>query len=185
MKNTSRSLVCRNLLLVSVLFLGLALAPLGCSGGGPGMSASAPSPAGDKPVDLSFKLNAVDGNPVDLASFDGKIRVVDFWATWCPPCREAIPHLNELQKEYRERGVAVIGISVDENPKLVSTFNRETPMRYSSLLSSEQAEKAFGGIVGLPSTFVLDREGRIYKSYVGSVDPRMLDQDVQTLLAAK
>jgi len=122
---------------------------------------------------------------MDLKQFEGTIRVVDFWATWCPPCRMAIPGLNELYRKYKDQGVSVIGISVDENPKALVGFDREAHIEYASLLTSEQAEKAFGDIVGLPTTFVVDRQGKVYKSYVGEVPRDELEADIQTLLAVR
>lgn len=136
-------------------------------------------------VQLHFILKGVDGTPADLAKFDGKIRVVDFWATWCPPCRVAVPHLNEVHRKYKDRGVTVIGISVDDSPRVVTAFEKESPIEYTSLMSSEDAEQAFGGVVGLPSTYVLDREGRVYRSYVGAFPPQELEEDLEALLASK
>jgi len=97
----------------------------------------------------------------------------------------AIPGLNELHRKYKDQGVSVVGISVDENPKVLAGFDKEIHIEYASLLTSEQAEKAFGGIVGLPTTFVLDRSGKVYKSYVGEVDRPELEADVQALLAVR
>ena len=135
-------------------------------------------------LDFSLPKSQGDGN-VDLSRFDGTIRVVDFWATWCPPCRTAIPGLNKLHRTYKDQGVSVVGISVDENPKALAGFDQEVHIEYASLLSSEQAEKAFGGIVGLPTTFVLDRQGKVYRSYVGEVDHDELEADIQALLAVR
>ena len=131
------------------------------------------------------KFKDLDGNDVTLAQYKGTVVLVDFWATWCPPCRMAIPGLNELHRKYKDRGVSIVGISVDENPKALVGFDRETHIEYVSLLTSEKAEKAFGSIVGLPSTFVLDRQGKVYKSYVGEVDRDELESDLQALLAAR
>jgi len=137
-------------------------------------------------VHLDFSLpKATGGGSLDLKQFEGTIRVVDFWATWCPPCRMAIPGLNELYRKYKDQGVSVIGISVDENPKALVGFDREAHIEYASLLTSEQAEKAFGDIVGLPTTFVVDRQGKVYKSYVGEVPRDELEADIQTLLAVR
>ena len=79
----------------------------------------------------------------------------------------------------------MIGISVDENPKALVGFDREAHIEYASLLTSERAEKAFGDIVGLPTTFVVDRQGKVYKSYVGEVPRDELEADIQTLLAVR
>jgi thiol-disulfide isomerase/thioredoxin len=179
--------------MVPMLVAGVALSAA-CSGAsGPGSGApvaKASSTSGGESaeparnVSLDFSLPAVDGSSVDLKQFDGTIRVVDFWATWCPPCREAIPHLNELHQKFKDRGVTVMGISVDENPKVLAGFARETPIKYTSLMTSEKAEAAFGGIVGLPTTFVLDRQGKVYRTYVGEVDMTALEKDVETLISA-
>ena len=179
--------------MVPILAVGVALAAA-CSGasgpgaGAPVSKASSTSGAGNgepaRSVKLDFSLAAVDGRSVDLKQFDGTVRVVDFWATWCPPCREAIPHLNQLHQKFKDRGVTVMGISVDENPKVLAGFSRETPIEYTSLMTSEKAEAAFGGIVGLPTTFVLDREGKVYRTYVGEVDMPALEKDVETLISA-
>jgi len=149
--------------------------------------ASAPGAGGENQVvtlDFALAKASGDGN-LDLKQFDGTIRVVDFWATWCPPCRMAIPGLNELYRKYKDQGVSVVGISVDENPKALAGFEKDTHIEYASLLSSEQAEKAFGGIVGLPTTFVMDRQGKVYKSYIGEVNREELEADVQALLAVR
>ena len=122
---------------------------------------------------------------MDLAKFEGSIRVVDFWATWCPPCREEIPHLNRLHRKYKDQGVNFVGISVDENPKALAAFDHELHIEYASLMTSPKVEEAFGGVAGLPSTFVLDRQGRVYKTYVGEIEPETLEGDIQALLAVR
>jgi len=174
------------------LFLSLALllslAAVGCSGGAPappaGAAGSSSAPA--REVKLEFSLPTPDGGSVDLRKFDGSIRVVDFWATWCPPCREAIPHLNALHRKYRDQGVNVVGISVDESPRALAAFDREVVhIEYASLMTSKDVEEAFGGVLGLPSTFILDREGRLVQSYVGPVEMETLEGDIQALLGAQ
>ena len=183
----------------AALFSGLLLLGLGCSSKSSTSGASearatdkastAPShdPGGaGQVVSLDFALAKASGDgKMDLKQLEGTIRVVDFWATWCPPCRMAIPGLNELYRKYKDQGVSVVGISVDENPKALAGFDKEVHIDYASLLTSEQAEKAFGGIVGLPTTFVLDRSGKVYKSYVGEVERTELEADIQSLLAVR
>jgi len=197
--NTSRRSAHWPALLIALL-AALPLLGWGCSSGtsktngskqaAPADSAStapADGSGGDaQVVHLDFSLpKATGGGSMDLKQFEGTIRVVDFWATWCPPCRMAIPGLNELYRKYKDQGVSVIGISVDENPKALVGFDREAHIEYASLLTSEQAEKAFGDIVGLPTTFVVDRQGKVYKSYVGEVPRDELEADIQTLLAVR
>ena len=79
----------------------------------------------------------------------------------------------------------VLGISVDDSPRAPAAFEREVHIEYTSLMSSEKAEEAFGGVPGLPSTFILDREGRLARSYVGPVEMKTLEEDIQALLAAR
>ncbi len=146
--------------------------------------ASAAASRDAKKINLDFSLPQVDGKPFDLKQFDGTIRIVDFWATWCPPCREAIPSLNDLYRKYKDKGVSIVGISVDENPKVLRAFDSEIHIEYHSLLTSKKAEEAFGGIVGLPTTFVLDRQGRVYRSYAGEIEKSTLEDDLRVLLGA-
>lgn len=173
-------------LFLSSLLLTL-LAAAGCSGGAsaPAAGVAGTSAQAAKEVKLDFSLPTANGGSVDLKQFDGSIRVVDFWATWCPPCREAIPHLNEIHRQYKDQGVNVLGLSVDESPKVLAAFDEEVHIEYASLMSNKQAEEAFGGVAGLPSTFILDRQGRVYKSYVGQVEPETIEEDVKALLASK
>ena len=194
MKTSRRSL--HGLALLIALLAALPLLGWGCSSGtskadGSKQAASTDSASDSSGSDaqvvhLDFSLPKAsgDGN-MDLKQFEGTIRVVDFWATWCPPCREAIPLLNELHRKYKDQGVSVVGISVDENPKALVGFDHEAHIEYASVLTSEQAEKAFGGIVGLPTTFVVDRQGKVVKSYLGEVPRDELEADIQTLLAVR
>jgi cytochrome c biogenesis protein CcmG/thiol:disulfide interchange protein DsbE len=179
------------LLAATLLLLGQACSSgSGTSAGSaakkPDSGSTAAASTSSQTVSLDFSLQqALGGGDVELKQYEGTIRVVDFWATWCPPCRMAIPWLNDLHRKYKDQGVTVVGISVDENPKALAGFDKETHIEYVSLLSSEQAEKAFGSIVGLPTTFVLDRKGAIYKSYVGETDRDELESDIQALLAVR
>jgi len=168
---------------LALLALVAALGASGCSGGA--TAPSRPAPASLKEIRLNFSLPTPGGASVDLKKFDGSIRIVDFWATWCPPCRESIPSLNALHRKYKEKGVNILGISVDENPKVLAAFDQETHIEYTSLMSSRNAEEAFGGVAGLPTTFVLDRQGRIFQSYVGPVEPETLEGDIRSLLAVR
>jgi thiol-disulfide isomerase/thioredoxin len=165
----------------------LPLLAAGCSGStsAPSAASGGSSSSSARQVKLDFSLQTPAGETVELTKFDGSIRVVDFWATWCPPCREEIPHFNELHRKYKDRGVNFVGISVDDNPKVLAAFDKEIHIEYASLLSDPKAEAAFGGVAGLPSTFVLDRQGRVVKSYVGEIDPETLEGDIQALLAVR
>ncbi|HEV8335419.1 MAG TPA: TlpA disulfide reductase family protein [Candidatus Polarisedimenticolia bacterium] len=168
---------------LALVALVAALGSFRCSGGA--TAPASPASSSSKEIRLNFSLPTPGGAPVDLKKFDGSIRVVDFWATWCPPCREAIPSLNALHRKYKEQGVNILGVSVDENPKVLAAFDQEVHIEYTSLMSSRDAEEAFGGVAGLPTTFVLDRQGRVFQSYVGPVDRETLEGDIRSLLAAR
>jgi cytochrome c biogenesis protein CcmG/thiol:disulfide interchange protein DsbE len=130
-----------------------------------------------------FKLKALDGKEVKLSDFKGKVRIVDFWATWCPPCREEIPDFISLQKEFKGKGLEIIGVSVDrEGPEVVKKFGKEFGINYTSLLANEEVIAAYGGIRGIPTTFVIDREGYIVKKYVGATSKETFEKDIKELL---
>ena len=115
-----------------------------------------------------FSLANLDGKNVSLKDFADKVMVVDFWATWCGPCREEIPHLNKLYENYRGKGLVVVGISMDaEGPEVVKQFAKELRMEYPVVMGDENVQQDFGGIVGLPTTFIIDRKGNIVKKYTG------------------
>ena len=133
----------------------------------------------------NFLLQDLDGKPLDLANYRGKVVLLDFWATWCTPCRDEIPHFVELQEKYREQGFQVIGISMDDDPKPVREFYREFKMNYPVALGSEKVAEAYGGVLGLPITFLIDRDGRVAAKYTGAVEMNVVEQEIRSLLQTK
>ena len=128
-----------------------------------------------------FSLANLDGKNVSLKDFADKVMVVDFWATWCGPCREEIPHLNKLYENYRGKGLVVVGISMDaEGPEVVKQFAKELRMEYPVVMGDENVQQDFGGIVGLPTTFIIDRKGNIVKKYTG-YQPAIMQDMEQTI----
>src|SRR5690242_2478146 len=115
----------------------------------------------DKPaIAPRWELQNVDGHTVRSADFKGKVVILDFWATWCPPCRAEIPGLIELQKQYGKQGLAVIGVSVDQDgASAVKAFAQKFGMNYPVLLADPKVVQAYGGIEAIPTTFVIDRAG--------------------------
>jgi thiol-disulfide isomerase/thioredoxin len=127
-------------------------------------------------------LKTVAGHEVRLSDFRGKILLVDFWATWCGPCKETIPDLVKLQTRHKGHGVEVIGISLDvQGPQAVSAFMKQYKMNYTVLLGNDGVAKAFGGIVGIPTSFVVDRQGRIVKRFIGVVDAAAYEDVIRSL----
>jgi len=108
----------------------------------------------------AFTLTNLEGKSISLADFRGKVVVLDFWATWCPPCKREIPDFIDLQKEYGSRGVQIVGIALDE-PEKVRAFAQQNGMNYPVLLGSDEVTMRYGGIEGIPTTFIIDKSGRI------------------------
>jgi peroxiredoxin len=131
-----------------------------------------------------FALPAIDGRTVRLSDFKGKVVIVDFWATWCPPCRAEVPDFVRLQAKYRGQGLAVVGLSLDQGgAKDVRPFADEYNVNYAMLLASDEIARLYGGVVGIPTTFVLDRNGRIVKKFIGKTDYKVFEDTIQPLLA--
>lgn len=130
-----------------------------------------------------FALASLDGETVKLSDYQGRVVIVDFWATWCPPCREEIPHFVELQQRFGDRGLTVIGVSVDQGgPQVVRSFAQEQEINYPLVMADARVAGDYGGIRGIPTTFIIDRQGRIVKKYVGYQDMSVFERDVEALL---
>jgi thiol-disulfide isomerase/thioredoxin len=130
----------------------------------------------------SFSLPAIEGKPVDLATYRGKVVLLDFWATWCAPCRTTIPRLVKLQARYRDRGVQILGISLDDDPKAVREAYRQFGFNYPVAIGDAALAERYGGILGLPVLFVIGCDGRIEHRVDGETDLALLERQVGTLL---
>ena len=129
----------------------------------------------------AFTLTNLDGKSVSLSDFRGKVVVLDFWATWCPPCRREIPDFIDLQKEYGSQGVQVVGIALDE-PDKVQAFARQNGMNYPVLLGSDEISMRYGGIEGIPTTFVIDKSGKIVNRFEGFRPRQVFETEIKKLL---
>ena len=129
-----------------------------------------------------FTLPLLDGGELRLSSFRGKVVLLDFWATWCVPCREETPHFVELQKKYGDRGLQIIGVSMDDSPDPVHPFYQQFRMNYPVVMGTADVGSAYGGVLGLPIAFLIDRDGSIYSKHMGATDAAVFDRDVVALL---
>ena len=133
-----------------------------------------------------FALKSVDGKIVKLSDYKGKIVIIDFWATWCPPCRRGIPDLVELQKEYK-KDLVVIGISLDaaKTIKDVPGFIKEYGINYPIVYGDQQVTIDYGGIRSIPTSFVIDQKGNVVDSNVGLVSKDTFVNKIKELLKKK
>lgn len=129
-----------------------------------------------------IELQTLAGNPLRLSSLRGRVVLLNFWATWCVPCRAEIPDLSAMQRELGERGLSVIGVSWDDTPDGVREFQNEIRQDYTVLLGGEGVQSRLGGIPSLPTTLIIDREGRIRQKIIGARDRVVLEATVKPLL---
>lgn len=126
-----------------------------------------------------WQLTGLDGQPLGAEQLKGKVVVVDFWATWCGPCVHEIPGFVALQKKYGERGLVIVGLSLDEKgAAVVRPFAERLGMNYPLALATPEVIEAFGGIESIPTTFLIDREGRLRHRKLGA----MPTEDYEKLL---
>jgi thiol-disulfide isomerase/thioredoxin len=129
-----------------------------------------------------FALESLDGKPLTLAAARGKVVLLNFWATWCGPCRAEIPDLIELQQKYKDR-LQIIGLTVDEDdPEVVKLTVAEEKINYLVGMSSPEVRKNYGGVSALPTSFVLDTEGRVVQKHEGLRDPWLYEAEIRALL---
>lgn len=132
----------------------------------------------------SFALeNVLDGKIIDSNSFKGKVLLLTFFATWCPPCLEEVPTLVKLQKEMEGAGFSVIGMSVDQQEAAaIAKFVEKKAINYPVLLAETKTTTDFGGIYGIPVAFLVNKAGNVVKKYNGYVDHAILEKDIRSLL---
>ena len=132
-----------------------------------------------------FELLGLDGELWRLSDLRGRVVLVNFWATWCTSCRAEMPELDELQSTLGALGVTVLGIATDRDPAKVGPYIEELGVHYPILLDPEAISTAiFGGVEGYPKTFILDRDGQLYSSYLGARPRAVFETDLRYLLDA-
>ena len=133
-----------------------------------------------------FRLKSFQGKWLRLSDFRGKVVILDFWATWCPPCVREVPHFVELSHEYADQGLVILGISLDRGGRRVlSGFINKYKVNYPILISDGKVDKVYGGIQGIPTTFIIDRAGNIRQKYVGLRPKSVFEREIIKLLQDK
>jgi len=131
----------------------------------------------------AWSLKDVDGKTVNFADFKGKVVVIDFWATWCPPCREEIPGYIEMTKKHGKDGLVIIGISLDQaGPGIVRSFIAKSGINYPIVMGDDATVAAFGGVEGIPTTFLIDRDGMIRDKKVGMMAAAEYEKKILAIL---
>jgi thiol-disulfide isomerase/thioredoxin len=130
----------------------------------------------------AFKLDSLDGKPLSLADARGKVILLNFWATWCGPCRAEIPDLIELQTKYKDR-LQIIGLTVDDDDAgAIKKVVEETGINYPVAMASPQVRIQYGGIAALPTSFMLDSEARVMQKHEGLHDPLLYELEIRAML---
>jgi cytochrome c biogenesis protein CcmG/thiol:disulfide interchange protein DsbE len=130
-----------------------------------------------------FSLPTPDGKTLKLSSYKGKAVIIDFWATWCPPCRKGIPDLIELKKKYGSKGLEIIGVSVDQDTKPdVVPFIKDKGINYPVVYADNSIVMNYGGIRAIPTSFVIDKQGKIVASYEGLMPIQTYENHIKKIL---
>ena len=166
-------LLCFTLGLVSCQ--GEAKSPkVGMTGIGSGISAN---------IAPDFALKDVSGKVVSISDFKDKVIIIDFWATWCPPCQAEIPHFQSLYEDYSQKGLVIIGVALDKGGiKTVKPFVEGKGVTYPIVIGTEEVVNSYGGVRGIPTTFIVDRNGKIIEKIVGYRDKSFFESAIKKLL---
>lgn len=142
-----------------------------------------PYPPNYKGVSENIELTSTEGNKIKLSDYRGKAVILDFWATWCPPCRKGIPDLISLKNDFKGKNVEIIGISMDQETKPdVVPFIKQYGINYPVVYYDPTVLSSFGNIESIPTTYIIDKDGKIISSYVGLTDKANLKKDVKKAL---
>ena len=130
-----------------------------------------------------FELPDLEGAKLRSSDLKDKVLLVNFWATWCAPCEIEIPWFIDFDNNYRSQGLEIIGVSLDEEgPEKVKKYITEKKVTYKIVMGDEKTAEAFGGVIGLPTTFLVDRSGKLYSMHRGLVGKAIVETELRELL---
>ena len=137
-----------------------------------------------RPANLEFTLQDMHGDEVRLADYAGKVLLLDFWATWCAPCRVEIPGFIEMVETYGPQGFAILGISIDDPPETLQAYAAELQMNYPVLIGDgrDDVKDEYGPIIGFPTAIIIDRNGNVCHRHIGFTLKDRFVADVEALL---
>ena len=169
----------------SLLLMSLAVAPLlwSCSGTHPLDAQAAQAIKNRKPA-ADFTLRDANGSAVKLSDYRGKVVLLNFWATWCGPCTLEIPWFVEFERDYKTQGLAIVGVSMDEDGwNAIKPYVSEHKMNYRVLLGDDSVSQLYGGVDSLPTTFIIDRSGKVaFPPHIGLAGKNEYLKEIQSLL---
>jgi thiol-disulfide isomerase/thioredoxin len=146
-------------------------------------AASSAAPAAKREVaKLDLTVKDMNGASVRLADYKGKVILLNFWATWCGPCQAEIPELVQTYADYKDKGVVILGMSIDDTADTLRAYAAQKKMVYPVLLMQDDVDQAYGPILGVPITFFIGRDGTISKKHFGPVTKEQVDQEIKALL---
>ncbi len=131
----------------------------------------------------SHAMTDLNGRALRLADYKGKVVLLNFWAAWCTPCRAEIPQFIELQNKYAGKGLQIIGVSMEDSEPALRKFYSESKMNYPVVIGNQQIAQAYGGVLGLPTSYLIGRDGRVRDKLVGATDFKDLERQIAALLA--
>jgi peroxiredoxin len=142
-----------------------------------------PQPA-FKPANLDFTLDDMNGARVALSSFRGKVLILDFWATWCVPCKTEIPAFVDMQNRYGEKGLQILGVSIDDTPAQLLPYARDMKMNYPVLVGKDHddLQDAYGPLVAIPVSVVIARDGNVCVAHAGYTSKDEFEREIKALL---
>lgn len=165
-------------------FLLLLAALLSGAVGSSAAQAETPVPAAGATAP-DFSREGLDHRPVALAAYRGKVVLLNFWATWCSPCLAEIPRFAQWQSQYGPRGLQVVGISMDDDAQPVRAAYQKFRLNYPVAMGDEKLGELYGGILGLPVTFLIDSHGQIRFRHRGGADLAVLQNEIESLLPSQ
>jgi cytochrome c biogenesis protein CcmG, thiol:disulfide interchange protein DsbE len=161
--------------------LPLALVAITCLTATCAPVASAADPLVHKPAP-TFVRTGLDHKPLDLRAYRGKVVLLNFWATWCAPCQVEMPHFVDWQRTYGSRGLQIIGISMDDDPAPVRNLYQKLHLNYPVAMGDARLGMLYGGVLGLPVTFLIDRSGNIQAEFQGETSLRQIESTFRPML---
>jgi peroxiredoxin len=138
--------------------------------------------SGEGAANYDFTLTGPEGDTVSLADYKGQVILLNFWGTWCPPCRVEVPAFVEVQEAYRDRGFVIVGVAVEDTAEAVRAFASEMRINYPLAMTQDDIEHAYGPIYGLPLSYIIARDGSICRKHFGELTRERVEKEIAGLL---